>query len=519
MWSGQQRLVDTLEGGGWVCAPKARRLGVTYITLSYMLWQCCYRVFQDCALVSQKEDTARGLLEKYRILEDSLPGWMQVRHTKENEGEIKYGGTNSRVKIYIGNQGAGRSEGLTGLFIDEASYVADLDAILRGAEPGVESSRGWIVVASSVGKEEERPVSLEAFRRLYYASKLRETKYTPLFLDPFERPDRNKAWWEEEKRTHRHVSGYMEKEYPRTDEEAFSKSGGSVFVGLDRKTHFVDREKADEILGREGVQLYRGIDFGDTEKSCFVCGWIGHDSTGPPRLLFADGTDEVLCSERGAKGWSNGYEELFAYKRDPVTGRLEKKNDNVADMLRYVVTMYRMRGTVLVYRLLFVRQDDHFQMSPVDLFRMVLEKSGFACRDEERNVWCRTPKAEDYAATVCDRSATGWIKLLRDQRAPAGMTVDAVPYEKPEEFTRDEREQGIVWLKALLMGDAPWEIVQEQDPSREVRERYERGEPARDIGEQTKYNIWRAQEIGKRNRESGGWIGFKRVPLLRRRVV
>jgi hypothetical protein len=515
-WPGQQRLIQVVEGGGWVCAPKARRLGVTLITLARILWECCYRIHQDCALISQKEDTAKGLLRKYKQLEDSLPDWLRVAHTKENESEIEYSGTGSRVKIYIGNQGAARSEGLTFLFVDEACYVAALDKILRGAEPGVESSGGSIVVASTTSQEDERPVSLEAFRRLYYASKLGETKFAPLFLDPFERPDRDKAWYEEEERTHRHIPGYMAKEYPRDDEEAFSKSGGAVFVHLDKKTHFIDRRSAAEILSRDGVQIYRGIDFGDTEGSCFVCGWVAHDEDGPPRLLFADGTDEVLTSERGSMGWSNGYEELFAYKRDPVSSRLEKKNDNVADMLRYVVTMYRMRGTVLVYRLLFVRQDDDFQVSPVDLFKRVISMSGFVCTDEEKNEFKRTPDSEDYVATVCDRSATGWIKLLREQRTPMGFGLDAVAYEKPDEFTRNEREQGVVWLKALLMGDQPWEVTQEVDPTKEIRERYDAGEPARDINEQVKYRIWDACKVGeqkKKDAEGGGWVGMERIPL------
>ncbi len=456
-------------------------------------------------------------MRKYKLLEESLPVWLRPRHLSENKGCVEYAGTNSRVQVYIGNQGAGRSEGLTACFVDEASYVADLEAILRGVEPGVESSRGWIVVASSVGKEEERPVSLEAFRTLYYASRANHTKYTPLFLDPFERPDRDAEWWGREERTHRHVPGYMAKEYPRNAEEAFGQSGGLVFPSLKRSDdHFISREVADEILVRPGVQFYRGIDFGHTKKSAFVCVWVAHDDSGPPRLLFLDGCDEVLCSERGARAQPNGLDELLNYRRDPVSCKLEKKNDNVADALRYVVTMFRMRGTVLVYRLLFVRQDDDFQVSPVDLFRRVIERSGFAPVDDSGKTWHRTNRAEDYAATVCDRTATGWIRLLRDQRAPLGFSIDAVPYERPEEYTRDEREQGVVHLKALLMGESPWEIRQEQTAETVSRERYRKGLPASDLNEQTRFTLWRAAEVARTAREEeqsyqdgeGEWAGM-----------
>lgn len=525
-WSGQSQIIETLEGGGWVCAPKARRLGVTFITLARILWECCYRSFQDAALISQKEQTAISLMGKYKMLEGTLPRWMVPGKLQNSDSVIRYGRIEgrgvdaverfqARVQVYIGNQGAARSEGLTAAFIDEAAYVQDLGSIISGVEPGVESSGGWIVVASSTSSEKERPVSLDAFRQLYYSSVSGETKFRALFLDPWERPDRDLCWWDREERTHRHIAGYMQREYPRSADEAFSKSGGQVFPSLSKQDHFVSKEEGDAILRREGVQLFRSIDFGDSQHSCFVCSWLAHDSSGPPRLLFVDGSDEVLCSERGSRGFPNGYDELLNYRRDPVTNRLEKRNDNVADALRYAITMWRMRGTVLVYRLLFVRQDDDFQLSPIDIFQRVLEMSGFAETGQTQGgirVFGRTARTESYVATVCDRSAAGWIKLLRDQRAPVGMSIDAVKYDKPEEFTRDEREQGCVWLKALIMGDAPWEIVEEQDPTEEIRKRYEEGLPSRDLNEHTKYAIWRAQDRGRASKDGGDWAGM-RVPM------
>jgi len=452
LWPSEITLVDTLLAGKWPIGPKARQLGVTTINLYFGLWYIQFHPLSQGVVISEKEQKAFELLDWIRAIAQTQPEWMQQPRTKDSASILQFE-SEAQIMALVGNEGAGRMKALNWAFIDEASYVPSLEAILRGVEPAAESARGIVSVCSTTKREGTNPVSYEEFRNECYAAAEGKSKFTLCFLPWNMRPDRTQEWYEREAAAHAHIPGYMQREYPGTMEEAFGTVGGSVFPTLRKETHWKHFDPPP------GAEFYRAIDFGNTADHPFVCLWLWNDASAAPTLTFEsdESAEIVIASEQAQVKYVNGTEQLLSYRRNPKTGRLNKLHDDVADALRYAVTMFRLRGHVHVYRCLFIRCDTDLQVNPLRMFEGIMELSGYECRDPLAGTWTRGPNAESYEATVCDRSGTGWIRVLIEKGGIMGFGIDAVAYEKPDTFTRDEREQGIVWLNAMIIGGTTFE--------------------------------------------------------------
>lgn len=489
-YASQRNIGDMLLAGRWPWVLKARRLGATVVVLLYVLWRSQFTPNHDSDVVSQRLDTANRLLHTYREMEASQPAWMRQKYARSNTTAIEYAVTGSSVTVTVGGERAARSEALNFLFVDEGAFVEDLNATLFAAEPTLSTSRPGIscVVSTSSG-----PAT--AFYAGYQAAKAGTSRYQAVFLDWSQRDGRDQAWYDAEAAAHTHQCGFMPREYPRDDVEAFQAAAGRVFPGFSADTHVVHCEKPDE------TQCYRAIDFGNSLWHPFITLWLWHDPFANPCLTFEPNCEHIFCSDGAVGQYPEGVAQMYAYRRDPKTGKLIKLHDDLPDALRYAATQWDMAGHVHVYRVLSIRCDDDLQMSPLEMFHRVQELSGLELVDPERNLWRENDDTERYAGTVCDRSGTGWIRVLREQHGPHGFGMDAEPYIKPEQFTRDEREQGIVWLSALILGKSPWEADEFLEKKQHERRRFEAGEPPRDLNEAARYDRWgshREQPAGNR---------------------
>jgi hypothetical protein len=454
-YPGQRRIGDLLLKRKWMWAVKARRLGITTIALLVILHGIQFHAHRRGLILSQDVDTAREILGMYEQLERTQPEWMIGLRDRSNTTHITYA-HGSSIKVSASGTKAGRSLNVHYLLADEAAYVERLGKTLSAAEPTLETCQGLgMVISTANGPGDD-------FHGGYIGSKKGKTKYTPVFLDCFQRPGRDEGWYEREDQAHAHQHQFMQREYPRDDAECFEAGGGRVYAGLTRQRHFVSLEMPD------GAHRYRTIDWGNSHTSPFVCVWLWHDATSIPRLTFEPDCDTYEGSPLSEGKFADGLDQMFAYRRDEDTGKIVKLNDDLPDALRYGITHYRLTGHVHVYQVLMIRPDDALPRDPLYMGRRVLEMSGWE-QDIHRDWHPLLRRAETYQGSVGDRSGVGFIRLWAASAADGGLDLAVSPARRLQLLTgRDDEkrirpksesevEQGIAWVNALILGVQPLE--------------------------------------------------------------
>lgn len=457
-YPGQRLIADQISSGQWLWLLKARRLGATAIVLLLMLHRLTFRRDQRAIAVSQDMQSSVDLIRWYNDLDGCQPAWMRQPRSKSNETCVAYA-NGSQLNARAGTEHAGRSLDCDVLLCDEARNIASLDEVLKAGQPTLETSGGVSIVISTAG-----PIG-NAFHRGWMSAGESGSKYMRRFLAWDERPGRDEEWYSRESEAHKSQPTYMSREYPRSATEAFMAAGGRCFPRFDEDSNVVHCDRPED------APAYRSMDFGSRAGHAFACLWAWHDEHALPRLTFEPGCDDRFISPDILGRYAQGIEQMWAYCRDEDRGDIVKVNDDIPDALRYLVTHFRMTGHVHVYRVLFIHNGDDQQWSPLQMFRGVMQRSGWELMRPEDNVWRPGPDHERYAATIGDRSAAGYMDIMRESQAFGGFDMSIAPHRPiPGVPSGEQREQGIAWINSLITGDHPFHAVRHKDAEEFARE-------------------------------------------------
>lgn len=126
---------------------KSRQMGLSWTIAGYVLWLTLFFSEKNVQMVSLKETVAIRLLGRIKFLFDNLPDWMRLRCLKDTEQILQFA-NGSRIESIPTSDNAGRSEGLSLLFIDEAAHVNGVDGIWQAAGPTL-STGGMAIINST----------------------------------------------------------------------------------------------------------------------------------------------------------------------------------------------------------------------------------------------------------------------------------------------------------------------------------------------------------------------------------
>lgn len=218
LWPAQINVLETFATDRLVIVLKARQLGLTWLTLCYMLWRALFHpVFTGLAF-SRRETEARYLLSNERLkgIYNRIPDWMKVKKFLVNSS-LQWQLSNGSV-IYGFPTTAGDSYTAGFAFVDEADLVPDLDNLMTAVKPTIDGG-GQMVLVSRIDKENPN----SAYKNIYKAAVAGENGWTPIFIPWYARPGRTQEWYEEQKADILGRTGALDdlyEQYPATDEEA-----------------------------------------------------------------------------------------------------------------------------------------------------------------------------------------------------------------------------------------------------------------------------------------------------------
>lgn len=135
---------------------KSRQLGLSTITAAYCLWMAMFHRDKNILFMATKLETAKGMIQKIRIMMESLPPWMlEMLKLQEMEAEsVRYLKlTNgSRIQAIPTSADAGRGEAISFLVIDEAAHIENFEELWTGLSPTLSTGGSALIFSSPCGK-------------------------------------------------------------------------------------------------------------------------------------------------------------------------------------------------------------------------------------------------------------------------------------------------------------------------------------------------------------------------------
>jgi hypothetical protein len=129
---------------------KARQLGISTLTAGYSLWLMTFHSDKNILVIATKQDTAKNLVTKVRVMHSNLPSWLKQRCVEDNKLSLRYK-NGSQIKAIASGEDSGRSEALSLLILDEAAFIEKMDSIWAAAQQTLATGGQCLVLSTPNG--------------------------------------------------------------------------------------------------------------------------------------------------------------------------------------------------------------------------------------------------------------------------------------------------------------------------------------------------------------------------------
>ena len=129
---------------------KSRQLGISTLTAGYALWKMLFKSDFNVLVIATKQDVAKNLVTKVRVMHENLPKWLKGQVLEDNKLSLRL--TNgSQIKAISSKGDAGRSEALSLLIFDEAAFIDKIDEIWTAAQQTLATGGDCIALSTPNG--------------------------------------------------------------------------------------------------------------------------------------------------------------------------------------------------------------------------------------------------------------------------------------------------------------------------------------------------------------------------------
>ena len=185
----QVNKINVIHNNRMVILMEGRQQGKTTSSAAYILW---YTIFQDAktvAILANKASAAREVLDRYQIMYESLPKWMQQGVVTWNKGNVEL---ENKSKVFTAATTASGIRGKTVnmLYIDEAAIIPNgiAEQFFASVYPTISSGSDTKILLSST------PLGYNHFWKFWNDAEKNRNGFVNLFIPYWEIPGRDQAW-------------------------------------------------------------------------------------------------------------------------------------------------------------------------------------------------------------------------------------------------------------------------------------------------------------------------------------
>lgn len=218
----QEEILEKVVDSHLLVSLKARQIGMTTITVAYAVWQCLFFDNRPWLLVSKNETGAIKMLGRAMYGYDRLPAWLKEklpRVVTRTQTTVEFD-NGSRLEAIPSVASTGRGDSVYGAILDEFAFMDYANEVFAALEPLVYGRMIIISTANGMGNR---------FHEIWLDSELRDSAWTGVFFPWHVVESRDQDWYDRKKLAFRGQEWLFFQEYPENPEEAFAKSGRTVF--------------------------------------------------------------------------------------------------------------------------------------------------------------------------------------------------------------------------------------------------------------------------------------------------
>lgn len=165
---------------------KNRQMGLSTLCGAYALWLMTFHYDKYVLVVATKQDVAKNIIKKVRIMWQNLPSWMRLKCTEDNKLAQAY---ENGSMIYAGTSASdsGRSDAAALLIIDEGAFITGMDELWGALQPTVSTGGDIIVLSTPNGVG-------NWFHQTFINAEEGKNNFFPITLHWTLHPERDQAW-------------------------------------------------------------------------------------------------------------------------------------------------------------------------------------------------------------------------------------------------------------------------------------------------------------------------------------
>jgi hypothetical protein len=220
---------------------EGRQQGKTTTSAAYILWYTVFQESKSVAILANKATAAREVLDRYQIMYEGLPKWMQQGIIGWNKGDIELE-NGSKVFTAATSTSGIRGKTVNMLYIDEAAIIPNnvAEAFFASVYPTISAGKTTKILLSST------PLGYNHFWKFWNDAEKGRNGFVTLFIPYWEIPGRDEIWAEEQHK----LLGDL-----KFNQEVLCKFLGSSLTLIN--SHSIATMSADNIVySKDGLDLY-----------------------------------------------------------------------------------------------------------------------------------------------------------------------------------------------------------------------------------------------------------------------
>ena len=190
MYDYQKEIAHAITRNRRVAVNTSRQAGKTTTAVAIILHYVLYNDHKTVALLANKGDAAREILDRIKIAYEALPKWMQQGVIEWNKGSVEF---ENGCKIIAGatSSSAIRGKSISFLYIDETAFVENWDEFFASVFPTISSGNTTKILFTST------PNGLNHFYKTCEGAREGRNGYEFIEVPWYKVPGRDEKWKEE----------------------------------------------------------------------------------------------------------------------------------------------------------------------------------------------------------------------------------------------------------------------------------------------------------------------------------
>ena len=140
MYEYQKEITNLITDNRRVTVVTSRQAGKTTVAAAVILHYVLFNEHKLIALLANKGDTAREILDRIKIAYEALPKWLQQGVVEWNKGSVEFE-NGSKIVAAATSSSAIRGKSVSFLYIDEAAFVENWEEFSSAVLPTISSGK------------------------------------------------------------------------------------------------------------------------------------------------------------------------------------------------------------------------------------------------------------------------------------------------------------------------------------------------------------------------------------------